>query len=355
MLQVPQQAREPVTVLLVDDSPVALIVLQRILATSPDIKVVATARSGREALEMIPKYNPAVVCTDLHMPDMDGLELTRKILELYPRPVLVVSASTQKEDTHNVFRLLEAGAIDVVPKPMGGLESDYAQIARDLISKIKVLSGVYVFRRRAGGIPHTAAGATGSITSARIVVVGASTGGPQVLQRIFSKLPASYSLPIICIQHIAQGFLEGFADWLRGQVRLKVKIVQQHEAPVGGVIYIPPEGQQMEIDRLGRFSITGSEPVGGHAPSITVTMTSVAGYYKGGTVGILLSGMGSDGAEGMEAIVRAGGYTIAQDKESSTIFGMPKQAIDLGAANAVLGPEEIAARLVLIAEYRASM
>ena len=159
MQQIPQQSKTPITVLLVDDSAVALAMLQRILATSPEIKIVGTARSGREALEMIPRLDPNVVCTDLHMPDMDGLELTRRILELYPRPVLVISASTQKEDTHNVFRVLDAGAIDVVPKPMGGLDSDYAQIARDLISKIKVLSGVYVFRRRASASVHPFAGA----------------------------------------------------------------------------------------------------------------------------------------------------------------------------------------------------
>jgi two-component system chemotaxis response regulator CheB len=354
MQPVPPQAKPPITVLLVDDSPVALAVLGRILAASPEIVVVGTARSGREALEMIPRLDPAVVCTDLHMPDMDGLELTRKILEQYPRPVLVVSASTQHEDTHNVFRVLDAGAIDVVPKPMGGLQSDYDQIARDLISKIKVLSGVYVFRRRTqpGTQSATAAERAGG-ERARIIVVGASTGGPQVLQRIFSALPPTFPVPIVCIQHIANGFLEGFAEWLDGQLRLDVRIARAGETPRAGCVHLPPEGMQLEFDRDGRFVVAGHDPVDGHAPSITVTMTSAAAQFGAGVVGILLSGMGSDGAEGMAAIARAGGYTIAQDRESSTIFGMPKKAIDLGAVKAVLAPEDIIGRLLLIDRPRA--
>lgn len=354
MHQVPQQ-KAPVTVLLVDDSPIALAVLQRVLATSSEIKVVGSARSGREALEMIPKCNPAVVCTDLHMPDMDGLELTKKILELYPRPVLVVSASTQPDDTYNVFRLLEAGAIDVIPKPVAGLDADYEQMGRELISKIKVLSGVFVFRRRTSEVhPASVTPAAASAGSPRIIVIGASTGGPQVLQQILAPLPADFPIPIICIQHIAHGFLDGFADWLRSHVRMKVMNAHEQEWPKGGVIYFPSEGRQLEIGSNGAFVIGGMEPVGGHTPSITVTMRSVAAYYKGGAVGILLTGMGNDGAEGMSAIVRAGGYTIAQSKESCTIFGMPKQAIDLGAARTVLSPDEIVTRLKIIARQAGS-
>jgi two-component system chemotaxis response regulator CheB len=347
MAHVPQQ-RKPIRVLLVDDSALALAVLRRILDASPDIEVVATARSGREALEMIPAYDPAVVCTDLHMPDMDGLELTRKILEHYPRPVLVVSASTRQDDTHNVFRVLEAGAIDVVAKPISGFGQQYDQIARELVSKIKVVSGVYVFRRRAAPASHLPPALGSPTLSPRIIVVGASTGGPQVLQRIFSLLPQNYPLPIICIQHIASGFLVGFADWLRGLVKMNVKIAEPRELPIGGVIYLPPEETQLEFDSEGRFVITNHDSQAGHAPSITVTMASAAGYYKGSAVGVLLTGMGNDGAEGMHAIVRAGGHTIVQNKESSTIFGMPKQAIDLGAAREVLGPEEIANKLLML-------
>lgn len=138
----------PTTVLLVEDSPVALAILQRLLASSPEVKVVGTARNGKDALELIPKVQPAVICTDLHMKEMDGLEFTKQVMANNPRPILVISTSVQKEDTKTIFQLLEAGAVDVFPKPSTGLPSDYERAKRELISKIKVLSGVRVFTRR---------------------------------------------------------------------------------------------------------------------------------------------------------------------------------------------------------------
>ena len=212
--------RPPITVLLVDDSPVALALLRRALATSPDITVVGTASNGREALEMIPKLQPAVVCTDLHMPEMDGVELTRQIVSLYPRPVLVISTSTTETDHHSIFRLLEAGALDVLPKPLSGRADDYQKMASELVSKIKILSGVYVFRRRpapasGGGVSASSHESQGP--APRIVVIGASTGGPQAIREILSHLPGDFPLPVLCVQHITHGFLPGLVEWLQAE------------------------------------------------------------------------------------------------------------------------------------------
>ncbi len=355
---------QPITVLLVDDSLVVLTILERILSSVSDIKVVGKARSGREALTMIPKLNPAVVCTDLMMPDIDGLELTRKIVELYPRPILVISSAAGDENRQNVFQLLEAGALDVMAKPVGITESDYDQIAREIISKIKIIAGVYVFRRRPVGKAAPVSPAVGVVsrestvarpgksTSTGLVVVGASTGGPQVLGEIFTKLPADYRLPVVCVQHIALGFLEGLVAWLNVTSPLKVVVAEHGRVPAPGTIYLPPEDRHLMFDSTGAFRVTSDPLSQGHRPSIDVTMKSAAAAYGSSAVGVLLSGMGRDGAQGMQAIASAGGITIAQDQSSCIIFGMPKQAIDIGAAQHIMNPREITGKLTRIAQDR---
>jgi len=348
----------PIRVLLVDDSPVILAILQRMLSSSPEIQVVGTVRNGREALELIPHLQPAVICTDLYMPVMDGLEFTREVMMKYPRPILVVSIAVQKEDTKNVFQLLEAGAIDVFPKPRSGLESEYYQAAQELIGKIKILSGVFVIHRTGRARvkpapPKRVRGTTGrsllqELASVRIVAIGASTGGPQALQTILTQLPPDFPVPVLCIQHISDGFLEGLVDWLASQCTVKVKIAQSGELPLPGTVYFPQEGTHLEIDPRGRLTSSLAPPLGSHRPSVTATFCSMANYYGSTVAGILLTGMGRDGAEGMQAIAEVGGITIAQDEESCVIFGMPKQAIELGAARYILPLNDIAHTLMRV-------
>ena len=209
----------PIRVLLVDDSALVLTILKRMLSTAPEIQVVGTARNGREALELIPQLQPAVICTDLHMPVMDGLELTRKVMRQHPRPILVVSASVQEENTQHIFRLLAAGAIDVCPKHRSGLVSEYAQLTQELIGKIKILADVVVVRqhRNVSSVPtspHTVRPVYTGPAAVRIVAIGASTGGPQALQTILTALPSDFRVPVLCVQHISDGFLRGLVDWL---------------------------------------------------------------------------------------------------------------------------------------------
>ena len=334
----------PVSVLLVDDSLIALTILSRMLSTSPDIQVVGKARNGREALELIPRLQPAVICTDLHMPDMDGLELTKEIMARFPRPILVVSAAVHAEDSHNVFQLLEAGAIDVLPKPRGGLAEDEQRVAQDLIRKIKIISGVVALTRRQKMVPglEPIQDAPSSPSRPRIVAIGASTGGPQALRIILAQLPADFPAPVLCVQHISDGFLGGLVDWLATHCAMPVKIAQSWEQPLPGTIYFPQEGAHLEIDKGGRLVCSHRTPIDGHCPSVTATFKSVADYCGDGAIGILLTGMGSDGAQGMQEIFAAGGITIAQNEESSVIFGMPKQAIALGAVKYVLPVKKIA-------------
>ncbi len=344
----------PIKVLLVEDSPVATIVLKRIFNASPEIQVVGTACNGLEALELIPKLQPEVICTDLNMAQMNGLEFTQEVMKKYPRPILIISASVQANDTQNVFKLLKAGALDVFPKPIGGLASDYDRLANELIAKVKVLSGVKVFTRhqklgvietsdrpikQINQLPmHSYQLSSGKINSQtiKLLAVGASTGGPQALHSIISQFPANLPVPVICIQHISEGFLQGLVDWLGFESKLPIKIACLGELPQAGIVYFPPEKRHLELDSQGQFIYSEAAHEAGHCPSVTVTFKSVANFYGRAAAGVLLTGMGRDGAEGMLAIARGGGLTIAQDEASSVVFGMPKEAIALGAAQHVL-------------------
>ncbi|NJL37763.1 MAG: chemotaxis-specific protein-glutamate methyltransferase CheB [Leptolyngbyaceae cyanobacterium RM1_406_9] len=340
----------PIRVLLVEDSQIALTILKRILSSSPQIEVVGEAQSGLEALALIPEVQPDVICTDLHMPKMDGLTFTSEVMALYPRPILVISASVQEEDTHQVFQLLEAGAVDIFPKPLSGLTVENHAFGKELVNKIQILSGVKVLTKRRRSTQKTKKSEPIQVPTfisnyyhkPKIVVVGASTGGPQALYDVFTQLPHDFPLPIICIQHICLGFLQGLIDWLANSCPLPIQIAQPGEMPKPGKIYFPPEQRHLELDNRGRFVCSDALPLGGHRPSVTVTFVSVAKTYGKSAVGILLTGMGRDGADGMQAIAEAGGFTIAQDEATSVVFGMPKEAINLGAAKQVLPIQAIA-------------
>ncbi len=371
---------ERIRVFLVDDSPVALVMLMRMLATSPEIEVVGAARSGREALARFESARPNVICTDYHMPDMDGLALIQRTMEVFPRPILVISSVIDPSQREKIFPLLAAGAVDVTAKP--GADQPFEQAAAALVQKIKLLSGVVVISRRAPAAanivlrerppsrspalsaasdtvsaptnsgdsaskvlwtPASRAGVTGAATRGiRVVAIGASTGGPQALQTIFMRLPTSFPCPIVCVQHISEGFLAGLVDWLNAQCRVRVKIADNGEMSSPGTIYFPAENTHLEINAQGRLSYSHAPPVDGHKPSVTATFDSVARHFGPAAVGVLLTGMGSDGAAGLESMRRAGATTIAQDEASCVVFGMPRQAILRDAAQMVLPPSEIA-------------
>ncbi|MBE0627928.1 MAG: chemotaxis-specific protein-glutamate methyltransferase CheB [Burkholderiales bacterium] len=330
-----------IRVLLVDDSPLSMELVRRLLAGASEIQVVGTASNGVEALELIPKVRPDVICTDLHMPIMDGLELTRTLMAQNPLPILVLSVSVQAEQERNIFDMLDAGALDILAKPRGGIESDFGIIAYDLIRKIRILAGVKVMRRRAPGVrpaqplPELAASRPG------IIGIGASTGGPQALETILGYLPADFPLPLVCVQHIAEGFMQGLVSWLAGSCRIRVRAAVEGERPLAGTAYFPPNERHLEIDETGAFRCSGALPSGGHRPSVDIAFSSLARCYRAAAAGVLLTGMGQDGAQGMLDIARAGGLTIAQDEASSVVFGMPRRAIELGAARHVLPLEQI--------------
>lgn len=357
-----------IKVFLVEDSPVALNILTRMLESSAEIEVVGTAKTGIEALALIPKVNPDVICTDLYMPKMDGLTLTSEIMANFPRPILVISAAVQKQDTQEVFDLLDAGAVDVFPKPDGGLSVQYEDTKQQLINKIKILSGIKVFTKNRQtknalkfySSPQRSSEPLSPVTTnktyqgtIKIIAIGASTGGPNAFQELFGSLPSDFPLPILCVQHISQGFLEGFLAWLQTVCSLKVTIAQHKEKPQPGTIYFPPEHRHLSLDKQGRFDCSLSPPVDSHCPSVTVLLESVAQVYGKDSLGIVLTGMGKDGARGLFKMAQTGALTIAQDEATSVVFGMPQEAIKLGAAQLILPIEKMAPYLLKIVKLSA--
>lgn len=364
----------PISVLLVEDSPIALRLLSNIIQSAPRLTLAGTARNGREAIDQILQLDPDVICTDLYMRGMDGLELTRQIMARFPRPILVVSVAVDRRDSVAAFRLLEAGAVDVLAKPPSGLPADYQRLAADLTRRVEVIAGVQVFtkplRDRAGVAltpitstaaatpkqasvapaptsheqtePPNASTARGFQSTYRFIAIGASTGGPQATFAILKQLPANFPLPIACVQHISKGFLPGMVAWLNRECALQIKIAEAGEIPQAGTVYYASEGQHLVIGRSGQFERSQVATQEKHKPSISVLFSSAARYFGDAAAGILLTGMGRDGARGLLEISQAGGLTIAQDRETSTVFGMPCEAIALGAAGHVLAIEAIA-------------
>ena len=341
-----------IRVLLVDDSPIALHILQRLLSNTPDIQVIGTAADGRKALALLAELNPDVICTDLHMPVMDGLHFTRAVMAQQPRPILVVSVSVEP-GSPNVFRLLEAGAVEVYAKPGAILAANQDALAKEFASKIRIVAGVHVFRvaeptRRAPLPPLTPP--TGA--PPRIVAVGASTGGPQALRAILAGLPSDFPLPMLCVQHIGADFLSEMVAWLGEISPLPVRKAVQGQLPQAGVVYFAPEDAHLDLDDEGRFNLSLAPPCDSHRPSATVTLRAVARRFGAGAIGVLLSGMGRDGADGMADIAAAGGVTIAQDEASCVVYGMPREAVALGAVRHLLPLDQIAPALAAIAHRR---
>jgi two-component system chemotaxis response regulator CheB len=339
-------------VVLVEDSPVALEILQRLLNSSPEVDVVGTARDGVEGLEVINRTQPDVICTDLLMEKMDGLELTERVMAEDPRPILVISNFVQKKDVDNVFRLLQAGAADVFPKPSTDSPTDYEQLKAALVTKIKILSNMKVAAKRPGQSLSAKPMTSGAFSAnqplmtnissrVKVIAIGASTGALPAIQKIVCQLPANFPLPIICSVHVSTGVLSGLVNWLSTECPLSVKIAQVGETPAPGTVYFAPERYDLELDSKGKFVYADCPETNKHCPSISATFKSIARAYGKATAGVLLTGIGRDGAEGLQAIAEAGGITVAQEDKGGA-FGMVKEAISLNAVQQQLAIEKIA-------------
>ena len=350
--------RPPIRVLVVEDSPSVREFLVYLFASDQEIQVIGTANNGEEALAAVKDKKPDVITMDLHMPKMDGYTATRIIMENFPTPIVIVTGSYSTREVATTFTALEAGALAVMNRPEGIGHPHHAATARELIQTVKLMSEVKVVRRwtqrrtpAQEGIKPITPEPASVPREMRLVVIGVSTGGPPVLQQILSKLPKNFHVPIIIVQHIAQGFSEGFAVWLAESSGFPVSVAADGELMQPGHAYVAPNGFQTMVDGHGRIALQNSGPENGHLPSVSCLFRSVAAAYRADAVGILLTGMGKDGAAELGLMKEQGAVTIAQDKGSSVVHGMPGEAIGLGAALYVLSPDKIAAVLTNLVNH----
>lgn len=340
------EGAKTIRVLVVEDSPVVRDLLVFILESDPEIHVVATAGDGYEAIERAQKERPDVITMDVHMPRLDGIEAVRKIMTTSPIPTVIISASVGEGEVGDTFRALEAGAIAVCEKPQGMTHPLYHAQARRIVQTVRMVSEIKVVRRwkpsggasPAAGVSDWGQGGPGI----ELVAIGASTGGPPVLCGILSGLSKGFSAPILIVQHIAPGFLPGLVAWLTATAGVPVEIASNATIARPGHAYVAPDGVHMEIRRTCGIRLVPGDPVNGMCPSVSVLFRSAAESFGRSAAGVLLTGMGRDGADELLHMKEKGALTIAQDKESSVIHGMPGEAIKLGAAGYVLRPDKIA-------------
>jgi two-component system, chemotaxis family, protein-glutamate methylesterase/glutaminase len=347
-----------IKVLVVEDSTSVRMLLVHILNADPNIQIVGTARNGREALQFLTDKLPDVILMDIEMPEMDGFETTRHIMETRPVPIVICAGSTDPRETITTFRLMEAGAVACVEKPRGLDHKNFDAMAAHLVQTVKLMSEVKVVRRWSRLHRETPNAATKTDSPKRAcarvtaIGIGASTGGPPVLQTILAGLPKDFAAPLLIVQHISPGFLAGLVEWLNQTTGVKVHIGAHGTSILPGHAYLAPDDMHMGIGPHGQIALSGENPESGLRPSVAHLFRSLAQCCGPDAVGVLLTGMARDGAEELKRMRDAGAITIAQDRETSIVHGMPGEAIALGAATYVLPAQQIAPALVALIDRR---
>ena len=341
-----------IKVLIVDDSALIRKLMAEILSSDPEIDVVGVAHDPYVAREKIKQLNPDVITLDVEMPRMDGLDFLEKIMRLRPMPVVMVSALTQK-GADVTLQSLEMGAVDVIAKPTLDIERNWPDVAGEIISKVKAAASSRPLARS----EHAPAEASGHRSgsrfhgSGRVIAIGASTGGVMALREILIQLPAD-APPILIAQHLPGAFVKQFASRINARSMLQVVEATQNARVIPGHVYISPGDLNLQLARSGAqfvCNLVDPKPGTGITPSVDALFASVASSAGSNAVGIILTGMGKDGARGLLAMRRAGALTIGQDEDSCMIYGMPKAAFDIGAVRKQMSLERIADFLVKVA------
>jgi two-component system chemotaxis response regulator CheB len=354
-------------VLIVDDSAFMRRVLQGIIASDPQLEVCGEARDGRDAVTQTEALKPDVVSMDINMPHMDGLQATEIIMSTNPHPILIVS-SESREGAEVTLKALQLGAIDFVAKPTGGVDLDMSSVREEICRKLKMAAKVRVVRTATRsklqqdvasssprsepvaasfgqGVPNGGLSAAALVHRGAgkfpIVVMASSTGGPATLMKFVPYFPKDFPGAVMLVQHMPGNFTAQFSQQLVEVSRIRVKEAESGEIIVPGQLYVCPGSHHMRVSPTGRVLLDDGPRIGGYRPCADLTLESAAEYAGPMTIGVVLTGMGNDGAKGVQAVRAAGGHTIAQDESTAVIFGMPQEAIKTGAVDQVVPMESI--------------
>jgi two-component system, chemotaxis family, protein-glutamate methylesterase/glutaminase len=337
-----------IKVMIVEDSPTTAEYIKFVLESAGGFEVIPVATDGEKAVSQVTCSKPDVILMDINMPRMNGFEATRAIMETNPVPIVIFSASWDPEDVKKTFQAMEAGALAVLEKPPGPGSPRADKMTQELVRTLRLMSEVPVVRRttqfkkqetdrgHARRMKETA-----STDAPKLVAIGASTGGPPALHKTLSMLPGDFPAPIMIVQHISVGFLTRLATWLDASCAIKVQVGRHRDLLEPGHAYLAPDKLHMGVTGGGTIALSDAAPEHNIRPSVSHLFRSVALEYGGAAAGILLTGMGRDGAQELGDIKKRGGVTIAQDEETSVVHGMPGEAIKLGNAAIVQSPEEI--------------
>lgn len=340
----------PARVMIVEDSLVVRQLLAHIIARDPRLILAAAVSSAEEALREITRVQPDVISMDIRLPGMDGLEATRRIMSDHPTPIVVIAGSVEDSALKISMNALRAGALSVVEKPVGVTSDGYEAIADTICTQLYIMSRVPVVRQRSFAWRHATESDSAlrdELTSPQptLMTIAASTGGPPALAKVLGSLPADFPIPILLVQHMGAPFMEGFASWLDGITALDVAIAREQEIPCAGRVYVAPGDRHLLLSAAGTLQISASPPLASQRPSATVMFRSVAKVLGSKGLGVLLTGMGEDGAEGLVEMRRAGAYTIAEDESTAVVYGMPAAALRMGGVRASLPLDMIASRI----------
>jgi two-component system chemotaxis response regulator CheB len=338
-----------------EDSLFARSLIVKILETDPRIKVVGMARNGKEAVELVRSLRPDVVTMDIRMPVMDGFQATQIIMAENPTPILVISASVTSEDLKISFNAIQAGALDIIEKPRGNLQSGYERLGAEIVRRVHMVAEIRVFKhitpRLQERLAWTPPAGRAAGAPEQVVAIGASTGGPSALLAILQAATAGFPAPVFVTQHISEGFGRGCAEWLGRNSALEVRVAEDGDRVRAGVVYFTPDKSLLELRGKWELAVR-QQRSREERSSIDIMISSVAEAWRERAVGVLLTGMGSDGVEGLRRVKAGGGRTIAQDERTSVVWGMPRAAVEAGVADQVLPLEEIPQALLRLVAPR---
>jgi two-component system chemotaxis response regulator CheB len=355
-MQGKNHSSKKIKVLIADDSLVTQKLYRYMLESDPQFEVVGVVNNGREALEFLKTHHVDIVSMDINMPLMDGLEATKWIMQSNPVPVLIASSLYDPTQQEMAMQALEAGAVAIMPKPYGPGHVKHEKSFKNWLQMLRTLSEVRVVRRTSTAKNHNPSQLTAGDTAPfpadksqqqfRLIVIGASAGGPEAIKTLLSHFPANFPLPILIVQHIDKHFTEGYRMWLQTFTSLPVILATSNQAMQPGTVYLAPGEHHLVVKREGYCSLNTNPPIRGHQPSVAALFESVAAIYGEKVIAVILSGMGADGARELKLLRNKGALTFAQNEESCLVYGMPGEAVRMDAATVIANPREIALKIL---------